>query len=65
MPKKVEHIYLLFKLVVTLIIISFPGFLDETKRLYGVLELRLADRDYLVGPGKGKFSIADIKAFPW
>ena len=43
----------------------FPGYLDETKRLYGVLEIRLADRDYLAGPGKGKYSIADIKAFSW
>lgn len=41
------------------------GYTDETKRLYGVLEGRLADRDWLVGPGKGKYSIADIKAFPW
>ena len=41
------------------------GYTDETKRLYGVLELRLKDREYLSGPGKGTFSIADIKAFPW
>ncbi|KAG6918747.1 hypothetical protein DXG01_011938 [Tephrocybe rancida] len=38
---------------------------DETERLYGVLELRLTDRDYLAGPGKGKYSIADINAHPW
>ncbi|KAG6814272.1 hypothetical protein H0H92_015387 [Tricholoma furcatifolium] len=38
---------------------------DETERLYGVLELRLSDRDYLAGEGKGKYSIADINAHPW
>ena len=41
------------------------GYLDETKRLYGVLELRLTDRDFLAGSGRGKFSVADAKAFPW
>jgi len=40
-------------------------YLDETKRLYGVLEIRLASRDYLAGPAKGKYSIADLKAFCW
>jgi len=41
------------------------GYLDETKRLYGVLEIRLQNRDWLAGPGTGVFSIADINVFPW
>ncbi len=34
---------------------------DETHRLYGVLDRRLADRDYLAGD----YSIADMAAWPW
>ena len=33
----------------------------ETVRLFGVMERRLADRDYLAG----EYSIADMAAFPW
>lgn len=41
------------------------GYLEETERLFGVLELRLAARDYLAGGDRGKYSIADINAYPW
>ena len=34
---------------------------DETHRLYGVLDRRLADRDYLAGD----YSIADMAVWPW
>jgi len=34
---------------------------DETHRLYGVLDRRLADRTYLAG----EYSIADMAAWPW
>ncbi|KAJ7179927.1 glutathione S-transferase [Mycena crocata] len=40
-------------------------YIDETKRLYGVLEIRLANRDWLVGPVRGKLSIADLNVVPW
>jgi glutathione S-transferase len=40
-------------------------YLDETKRLYGVLEIRLENREWLVGPSKGMYSIADINALTW
>jgi GSH-dependent disulfide-bond oxidoreductase len=36
-------------------------YVGEVKRLYGVMETALADRDYLAG----EFSIADIACFPW
>ncbi|KAF7332181.1 Glutathione S-transferase C-terminal-like protein [Mycena kentingensis (nom. inval.)] len=43
-------------------------YLDETKRLYGVLEIRLSQdggRDWLAGTGRGKLTIADFNVAPW
>ncbi|KAI0055858.1 glutathione S-transferase-like protein [Artomyces pyxidatus] len=41
-------------------------YVEETKRLYGVMEIRLsAGRDYLAGPGRGKLSLADLNVYPW
>jgi glutathione S-transferase len=46
-------------------------FKNETLRVFGVLEIRLSGkftgepRDYLAGKSKGKYSVADIKTWPW
>lgn len=37
-------------------------FLNEAKRLYGVLDKQLAENKYVAGPN---YSIADIAIFPW
>jgi GST-like protein len=36
-------------------------YLDEARRLYGVLDRRLADREFL----SGSYSIADMASWPW
>ncbi|KAI1246360.1 hypothetical protein MGN70_013259 [Eutypa lata] len=50
---------------------AIDRFKDETLRVFGVLEIRLSGRytgeprDYLAGAGKGKYSLADIRTWPW
>ncbi|KAK1244709.1 hypothetical protein MKX07_003508 [Trichoderma sp. CBMAI-0711] len=44
---------------------AIQRYVGETERLYGILDSRLADRDYVVGPGRGKYSIADIALVGW
>lgn len=40
-------------------------YVGESERLYGILDKQLEGREYIVGPGKGKYSIADIASFGW
>ncbi|KAK4499947.1 hypothetical protein PRZ48_008133 [Zasmidium cellare] len=50
---------------------AITRFKNETLRVYGVLEIHLSGkytgepREYLAGNGKGKYSVADIKTWPW
>lgn len=37
----------------------------EARRLYKVLNTRLEGRDFVVGEGKGEYTIADMSMFPW
>ncbi|HUD29615.1 MAG TPA: glutathione binding-like protein [Novosphingobium sp.] len=41
---------------------AIDRYTNETNRLYGVLNKRLADREYLAGT---EYSIADIASYPW
>ena len=40
---------------------AIKRYVDETNRLYGVLDRRLAGRDFVAGD----YSIADMAAYPW
>lgn len=40
---------------------AIDRYVRETARLYGVLDKRLADRDYIAG----EYSIADMACYPW
>lgn len=40
---------------------AIKRYVDETNRLYGVLDKRLADREYVAG----EYSIADMACYPW
>jgi len=50
---------------------AIERFKKETLRVYGVREIQLSGkytgepREYLAGKGKGKYSVADIKTWPW
>ncbi|KAK4128434.1 DEAD-domain-containing protein [Parathielavia appendiculata] len=44
---------------------AIQRYVGESERLYGILDARLADRDYVAGPGRGKYSIADISLVGW
>lgn len=41
--------------------VYFKVYQDEVKRLYGLMDKRLAEADYLAGD----YSIADMAAYPW
>jgi glutathione S-transferase len=47
--------------------IAYPTqrYVGESERLYGILDKRLSDRDFVAGQGKGRFSIADISMLGW
>ena len=40
---------------------AIKRYVDETNRLYGVLDKRLADREFMTG----EYSIADMACYPW
>ncbi|KAF5352255.1 hypothetical protein D9757_012512 [Collybiopsis confluens] len=40
-------------------------FTKDVKSRYAMLDKRMDGREYLAGPGKGMYSIADINVLPW
>ncbi|KAM3513310.1 hypothetical protein MY11210_003086 [Beauveria gryllotalpidicola] len=44
---------------------AMQRYVGEVERLYGILDKRLTDRDYVAGVGMGRFSIADISLLGW
>ena len=40
---------------------AIERYTNETRRLYGVLDRRLADREYVAG----EYSVADMACYPW
>ncbi len=44
---------------------SEERFKNEVKRLYSLLNKRLENFDYVSGPGKGEYFIADMALWPW
>jgi hypothetical protein len=44
---------------------AIERYIGESERLYGILDERLKDRDWVAGPGRGRFSIADISLAGW
>lgn len=44
---------------------AIQRYVGESERLYGILDKRLENRDFIVGPGRGKYSIADINLLGW
>lgn len=50
---------------------AITRFRNETLRVFGVLEIHLSgkydgrEKEFLAGEGKGKYSVADIKTWPW